>query len=89
MPKFQSEMQFASYLPVCSNSKDLPADSSRTWLQNNKDQIQIDGDSCNILYSPCKTSQLQDHEKEMIKKTMLEQEATFQHQVYCYYQVYI
>ncbi|KAL8118168.1 uncharacterized protein LOC141723598 [Apium graveolens] len=82
MPKFQSEMQFAGYLPVCSTTTDLPAsDSSRTWLQNSKDQIQINGDGCNILYSPCKTSQLQDHQKEIIRKTMLQQEATFTYQV--------
>ena len=96
MPEFKSEMQFPSYLPVCSATKDLPASgSNRPLLDNDQvqtsghsrtshhnDQLQIAGDGYNNLYPPSNASQLQDHEKEMIRNIMLEQEATFKHQVY-------
>lgn len=82
-PKFQSDMQFASHLPVCSTVEGLPSsDSSKTGLQNNNDQIQIHRPGYNSLSSLCNTIQLQDHEKEEIKKIMLQQDATFKHQVY-------
>ncbi|KAL1810220.1 hypothetical protein ACET3Z_027210 [Daucus carota] len=95
MPEFKSEMQFPSYLPVCSATKDLPASgSNRPLLDNDQvqtsghsrtshhnDQLQIAGDGYNNLYPPSNASQLQDHEKEMIRNIMLEQEATFKHQL--------
>ena len=95
MPEFKSEMRFSSYLPVCSTTKDLPVSgSSRQLLNNNQvqtfghsrtwhhnDQVQIAGYGCNKLYPSSNASQLQDHLKEIVRKTMLEHEATFKHQV--------
>ncbi|KAL1810221.1 hypothetical protein ACET3Z_027211 [Daucus carota] len=102
MPEFKSEMQCSSYLPVCSTTKDLLASgSSRQLLNNNQvqtfghsrtwhhnDQVQIAGYGYNNLYPSSNASQLQDHLKEIMRKTMLEHEATFKHQVSELHRVY-
>ncbi|XP_017219148.1 uncharacterized protein LOC108196391 isoform X2 [Daucus carota subsp. sativus] len=102
MPEFKSEMQFSSYLPVCSTTKDLPACGSRRLLLNNdqvktfghsrtwhhNDQVQIAGYGYNNLCPSSNASQLQDHLKEIVRKTMLEHEATFKNQVSELHRVY-
>lgn len=76
-------MWCTSYLPVCYTTKDLTVtDNGRTWLLNNDVKIGKSGHGYNGLFPPCHVNQYQGYDKEVLRQTMLQQEAAFKDQVY-------
>lgn len=75
-------MRCTSYLPVCYTTKDLTvSDNGRTWLLNNNVKIGKSGHGYDGLFPPCHVNQYQGYDKEVLRQTILQQEAAFKDQV--------